>query len=106
MMMHRYGTILLGAVALAALLGSPAFAQMPHINMMPELKSKTPEEIEREEKANKAYRDSLRKIPDAKGAADPWGDVRGAEAAKPAAKSNSPPAKRAKADAPANGTLR
>ena len=104
--MHRYFKILLRALALTTVLGTTAVAQMPHINMMPELKSKTGEEIEREEKANRAYRDSLRKIPDAKGTADPWGDVRGTEAAKTAAKPKSPPAKGAKAETPASGTLR
>jgi hypothetical protein len=61
-------------------------AQLPNLNLIPELKSKTPEEKEQEAIADKAYRDSLRKIPDAKTGNDPWGSVRGADApAKPAA---------------------
>jgi hypothetical protein len=71
------------AVALIALLAGPAYAQTPHVNMMPELKSKTPEEIEQDKITEKAYKDSLRKIPDAKASSDPWGNVRGVDAPKP-----------------------
>lgn len=101
-MKHR--TIVLTLVALALASGAPAFAQIPNVNLMPELKSKTPEEKERDEKAERAYRDSLRKIPNAKAAGDPWGEVRGAEAPpqRPVVKPKPLPAKRAKADAPAN----
>ena len=67
----------------------PALAQTPNINLIPELKSKSPEEREQDAIADKAYRESLRKIPDAKPGADPWGNVR-SEAPKPA------PAKRTK----------
>jgi hypothetical protein len=67
------------AVALAAMLAGPclvvpAAAQM--MNLMPELKSKSPEEREQDAIADKAYRESLRKIPDAKAGSDPWGNVR------------------------------
>jgi hypothetical protein len=77
---------LISILALAILAGASlgANAQAPNINLVPELKSKTPEEIEREQKLQREYRESLRKIPDGK-AADPWGDVRGAEAAPKAA---------------------
>ena len=67
--------ILRAAMALALLAG-PAYAQTPNINLMPELRSKSPEEREQEAKAEKAYRESLRKIPNAQKAADPWGEVR------------------------------
>jgi hypothetical protein len=80
---------ILCAALLAALFGAlpaPASAQGPHINMMPELTSKTAEEKEADAIREKAYRESLKKIPDAKSAADPWGAVRGAEPAKAAAK--------------------
>jgi hypothetical protein len=50
-------------------------AQMPSINMLPEDKYKTPEQIEQEKQQDKAYKESLKKIPDAK-SADPWGGVR------------------------------
>jgi hypothetical protein len=71
-----------------ALLTGPAYAQMstPNVNLIPELQSKTPEEKAAEEERDKAYRDSLRKIPDAKVSNDPWGNVRGTDAPKPAAK--------------------
>ena len=100
------------AAALAAFVTDPAAAQAPNINLMPDVKSKTPEEKERDAQVDKAYRESLRKIPDAKGTADPWGEVRGAEAGKPAAKPKTVEPKtvqpkpvqpkRAKADVPAN----
>ncbi|MDB5655314.1 MAG: hypothetical protein JWQ94_2927 [Tardiphaga sp.] len=67
------------AAMLAVLTGSfaaPVYAQAPNINLIPELKSKTPEEREQDAIADKAYRESLRKIPDAKPGADPWGSVR------------------------------
>jgi len=72
------------ALVLVAAGLAPAMAQAPHINMMPELQSKTPEEKEADALKEKAYRESLKKIPDAKGASDPWGAVRNAEPAKPA----------------------
>src|SRR4051812_16332312 len=64
------------AAALIAVLASPAYAQTPNINLMPELKTRTPEEKELDAINDKAYRESLRKIPDAKAASDPWGAVR------------------------------
>jgi hypothetical protein len=75
----------------------PAHAQqMPNINLIPELASKTPEEKEQEEIQQKAYKDSLRKIPDAKASSDPWGTVRGGDTPKDTPKA-SVPAKRIKA---------
>ena len=71
--------------ALVALLTAPAYAQTPNINLMPELQSKSPEEKEQEAAQQKAYKESLRKIPDAKVSSDPWGTVRSAEPAKSAA---------------------
>ncbi|UZE51362.1 hypothetical protein [Rhodopseudomonas sp. P2A-2r] len=66
----------LRAAALLALLAVPAYAQSPTVNLMPEVKTRSPEEKEQDAIADKAYRESLRKIPDAKAAADPWGTVR------------------------------
>jgi hypothetical protein len=76
--------ILLIAAAIALLTG-PVRAQTPNINLIPELASKTPEEKEADEAREKAYKDSLRKIPDAKAASDPWGNVRSTDAPKTSA---------------------
>jgi hypothetical protein len=86
---------MLSAAAVVVLLTVPAFAQMqsPNINLMPEVKTLSPEEKEQEAVRDKAYKDSLRKIPDAKTSSDPWGAVRSTEAPKAAA----PPAKKSKA---------
>jgi hypothetical protein len=82
--MRIFGAVLLGAAV--ALLTGPAAAQMstPNINLMPELQSKTPEEKEADAIKDKAYRESLKKIPDAKASNDPWGTVRSTDAPKSA----------------------
>lgn len=59
-----------------ALLASPAYAQSPHLNLMQDKPSKTQDEKDAEAARDKAYKDSLKKIPDAKAPADPWGTVR------------------------------
>jgi ethanolamine ammonia-lyase small subunit len=71
--------------AVFALLAGPAYAQSPHVNLLSDTPSKTPEEKEQDAIKEKAYKDSLKKIPDAK-AADPWGTVRSETPAKAAAK--------------------
>jgi hypothetical protein len=84
--MKIFGAVLVGAaVALAA---GPAAAQMqtPNINLLSDLPSKTPEEREQNALKDKAYRESLKKIPDAKASNDPWGAVRSTEAPKTPAK--------------------
>jgi hypothetical protein len=75
------------AVALAALvtplsayLARPAYAQMPNINLLADTPSKTDEEKDAEAARDKAYKDTMKKIPDAKVSNDPWGSVRSAEA--------------------------
>ena len=65
-------TIALLAGPAALLMGRAYAQQMPNINLMPEVNSKSPEEKEAEEQRDKAYKESLKKIPDA----DPWGVVR------------------------------
>ena len=78
---------IVGVAVMTALLGSgplavPAHAQMggggdgPHVNLLSELPSKTQEEKEQDAERDRKYKDSLRKIPDAKQASDPWGSVR------------------------------
>ncbi|WP_029583745.1 hypothetical protein [Bradyrhizobium sp. URHD0069] len=73
--------------AAIALLTAPAYAQMstPNVNLIPELQSKSPEEKEAEAARDKAYKESLKKIPDAKVSSDPWGTVRSADAPKASA---------------------
>ena len=75
------------AVAFIALLTAPvcAHAQTPHFNLLPDAKSQTPEEREAEAVRDRAYRESLKKIPDAKASSDPWGTVRSGDATKTAA---------------------
>jgi len=83
--MRIFGAVLVGVAV--ALLAGPAAAQMqtPNINLIPETQSKTPEEKEQDAVKDKAYRESLKKIPDAKASNDPWGSVRSTEAPKTAA---------------------
>lgn len=76
---------ILSAAAVIFLLTAPAYAQTPNVNLIPELQSKSPEEKEQEAARDKAYKESLRKIPDAKTSADPWGTVRSNETPKAAA---------------------
>ena len=83
--------------ALMALLTAPAYAQTPTVNLMPEIQSKSPEQKEQEAAQQKAYKESLRKIPDAKASSDPWGNVRSVDTpkasapAKPRTKTGSTP---------------
>src|SRR5690349_11500028 len=66
------------AAAVLVLLAGPAYAQMatPNINLLADQPSKTPDQIEQEQARDKAYKESLKKIPDAKTSSDPWGNVR------------------------------
>jgi hypothetical protein len=82
--MRVIGAVICSAWAALALAAGPAVAQTPNINLMPELKSKSPEEKEQDAVRDKAYRESLKKIPDAKTSNDPWGGVRSTDAPKPA----------------------
>lgn len=76
---------MLSAAVVVVLLTAPAYAQTPNINLMPEFQSKSPEEKEQEAVKEKAYKESLKKIPDAKASSDPWGTVRSTDAPKAAA---------------------
>jgi hypothetical protein len=80
---------ILSAAAALVLLTVPAFAQMPQMNLVPELASKSPEEKEQDAIKDQAYRESLKKIPDAKTSSDPWAAVRNNEAPKAAAPARS-----------------
>jgi hypothetical protein len=81
---------MLSAAVVLVLLTAPAYAQAPNINLMPEFQSKTPEEKEADAIKDKAYKDSLRKIPDAKASSDPWGTVRSTEAPRDSTKTAAP----------------
>ncbi|CCD84809.1 conserved exported protein of unknown function [Bradyrhizobium sp. ORS 285] len=91
---------LIVTMAVAVLTGwaVPAMAQMPNINLLADGPSKTPEEKEAEAARDRAYRDTMRKIPDAKAAADPWGNVRAVEQPKA-----TPPVKTTAAKKPKTG---
>jgi hypothetical protein len=85
----RYAAVATVLAASATLLPGHVQAQMggsdgPHINILADGPSKTPDELEAEQQRNQAYKESLKKIPDAKGPNDPWGGVRSADAPKPA----------------------
>jgi hypothetical protein len=75
-------------VGVIMLLASPAFAQMPTMNLLMDKPSKSLDEKDADAARDKAYQDSLKKIPDAKPSADPWGNVR-ADAPKAPAKAAS-----------------
>jgi hypothetical protein len=73
----------LSAVAVIMLLTGPAYAQMPALNLLQDNSpAKSPEEKEAEATRDKAYKESLKKIPDAKVSSDPWGNVRATPAPK------------------------
>ena len=90
--------------AMMVLLAAPAFAQSstPNINLIPELQSKSPEEKEQEAQQQKAYKESLKKIPDAKASSDPWGNVRSVDTPKATAKVSAPVKSRTKTGSTAN----
>ena len=80
------------ALRLAAafmLLASPAFAQIPKLNLLQDKPGKTQEEKDAEAAQDKAYKDSLKKIPDGKVSSDPWGGVRSDAPAAPARSASS-----------------
>jgi hypothetical protein len=66
------------AVIFLALATGPVLAQIGAINLVPEERAKTPEEIQRREAIDNAYNSAIKKVPDQKKATnDPWADVRG-----------------------------
>jgi hypothetical protein len=74
-----------------SLLGGPVGTaraqQLPNINLLADQPSKTQEEKDADAAREKAYKETLKKIPDAKVSSDPWGGVRSTDAPKtPAAK--------------------
>src|SRR5258707_4085730 len=88
------------AAAIIAFLAGPAYAQSQSVPKYGELdKDKTPQQIEAEREAERAYKRSLGNIPD-QGPTDPWGNVRSDSAPKPVTKAA--PAKRTKTGNTAN----
>ena len=78
----------LGAVAVVVLLVGPAYAQQAPVPKYGEVdKGKSPQEIQADKEAEKAYKRSLGNIPEQK-SADPWGNVRSDNAPKAAAKTS------------------
>jgi len=71
-------------------LAAPAYAQSKEEMPTPEqmMGGKTPDVIEKEKAADRAYKESLKKIPDAKASSDPWGNTRTVEPAKASAKTS------------------
>ena len=75
--------------AVLALVAGPAFAQeSPHINLMADGPSKTDDEKAADAARDKAYKETLKKIPDAKAANDPWGGMRADPPKQPAPKTS------------------
>ncbi|MDR3485740.1 MAG: hypothetical protein P4M05_12615 [Bradyrhizobium sp.] len=77
--------------AAIALLTGPAYAQSPALNLIQDGPSTSPAQKAADEARDKAYKESLRKIPDAKAPADPWGNVRSGDAAKASVPKTSAP---------------
>jgi hypothetical protein len=75
------------AAAIIAALAGPGWAQQKPMQRYGEKdKDKTPNELQLERDAERAYQRSLGSVPD-KGAVDPWGNARSVEAPKGATKS-------------------
>jgi hypothetical protein len=89
------------AAAVIALMAGSAYAQgqAPVPRYGETAKSKSPQEIQAERDAEKAYKRSLSNIPD-QGPTDPWGNVRSDSAPKPVAKAA--PSKKTKTGNTAN----
>jgi len=74
-------------VAVLAVLTGPAFAQdAPHINLWADGPGKTDDEKAADAAREKAYKETLKKMPDAKAANDPWGGMRADPPKQPAPK--------------------
>ena len=63
--------------AVLALLAGPAYAQqLPNINLLDNGPGKTEDEKAAERERDARYKETLKKIPDAKASNDPWGGMR------------------------------
>jgi hypothetical protein len=75
--------------AVLTVLAGPAFAQdSPHINLLADGPSKTDDEKAADAARDKAYKETLKKIPDAKASNDPWGGMRADPPKQPAPKAS------------------
>ncbi|MBR0690561.1 hypothetical protein JQ594_31945 [Bradyrhizobium manausense] len=75
--------------AVLALVAGPAFAQeSPHINLMADGPPKSEDEKAADAAREKAYKETLKKIPDAKASSDPWGGMRADPPKQPASKTS------------------
>jgi hypothetical protein len=82
--------------AVLAVLAGPAYAQqMPNINLLQDGPSKTDEEKAADAERERAYKETLKKMPDAKASNDPWGGMR-SDPSKAAAPKASTAAKKTK----------
>ncbi|QOZ44244.1 hypothetical protein XH89_12655 [Bradyrhizobium sp. CCBAU 53340] len=89
--------------AVLAVLAGPAFAQdAPHINLLADTPSKTEDEKAADAARDKAYKETLKKIPDAKTSNDPWGGMRSDPPKQPAPKAAASTPKKPKAGTAAN----
>lgn len=68
------------AGALVVLLTGPVLAQA--MNMLPDERKRSPDEVRQDSQIEQEYREKLGQIPDKKTSKDPWGNVRAAPAAK------------------------
>ncbi len=74
----------IGAAAVMAVLAGSASAQFPAPTIsLQNDKAKTPQQIERDQAIDRAYRSATKKIPDKETANDPWADVRPAPPPRP-----------------------
>jgi hypothetical protein len=75
--------------AVLAVLSGPVYAQaMPNINLLQDAPSKTEDEKAADVEREKAYKETLKKIPDAKASNDPWGGMRSDPPKQPAPKAS------------------
>jgi hypothetical protein len=77
----RFVLLTVTAVALA----TPAWAQMPAINMAPQDKYMTSDEIEQQKEVDRKYKEAISKLPDQQRNNDPWGNVRAVDQSAPKA---------------------
>ena len=91
-------------VAAALLSSAAAWAQMPGMNLAPQDKQYTSDELEKQKEIDRAYRDAIKTLPDQQRSNDPWGNIRSVDqsAPKPAA----PKAATAKPAAPKNAGVK